>query len=196
MIGLNALFHRRPEAILGLGGGVFLLLSWLIALGPALDFEAADAARPPQPLDPVIARGRALYLAEGCGYCHSQFVRPLFIDVPYGRPSEAADFADAAPPLLGTERNGPDLSDVGSRQPSAIWNLSHLFNPRSVVPESVMPGFPWYFQIVDRDDVPAGATVLALPPPFLPPGKVALPRPQALDLTAYLLSLRQAPVSR
>ena len=191
MIRLNALFHRRPEAILAIGGGVFLLLSWVIALGPALDFRAADAARPKAAADPAVERGRALYLAEGCGYCHSQLVRPLFIDAPYGRPSEAADYAGATPPLLGTERAGPDLSDAGHRQPGVPWNLIHLFNPRGVVPQSVMPAYPWYFDIVDREKAPASALVVSLPPPWLPVGKVALPRPEALDLTAYILSLRQ-----
>jgi len=191
MIRLNALFHRRPEAILVIGGGVFFLLSWVIALGPALDFRAADATRLKAAIDPAVERGRALYLAEGCGYCHSQIVRPLFIDAPYGRPSAAADYAGATPPLLGTERAGPDLSNAGHRQPSAVWNLIHLFNPRSVVPRSVMPGYPWYFDIVVREKAPAGALVVTLPPPWLPAGKVALPRREALDLTAYILSLRQ-----
>ena len=111
-----------------------------------------------------MARGRALYLAEGCGYCHSQLVRPIFVDAAYGRPSEVADYADAAPPLVGTERTGPDLANVGVRQPSVMWNLLHLYNPRSMVPDSVMPGFPWYFEIVDRDRAPTGADdyVLAL----------------------------------
>jgi cytochrome c oxidase cbb3-type subunit II len=193
MIGLNALFHRRPEAIVVIGAAVFGVLSFLIALRPALDLNAAAAARPASEPDAAVARGRALYLAEGCGYCHSQFVRPLFIDAAYGRASEAADYADAAPPLLGTERAGPDLSNVGIRQPSVMWNLLHLFSPRSMVPESVMPGFPWYFEIVDRQRAGDGAGdyVLALPEPFLPAGKVALPRREALDLVAYLQSLRQ-----
>jgi cytochrome c oxidase cbb3-type subunit 2 len=193
MIDLNALFHRRPAAIVVIGAAVFGALSFLIALRPALDLDAATAARPAANADPAVARGRALYLAEGCGYCHSQFVRPLFVDAAYGRASEAADYAQAAPPLLGTERIGPDLSNVGIRQPSAMWNLLHLFNPRSVVPESVMPGFPWYFEIVDRQGVPDGVGdyVLAPPGPFLPAGKVALPRREALDLVAYLQSLRQ-----
>jgi cytochrome c oxidase cbb3-type subunit II len=193
MIDLNALFHRRPAAIVVIGAAVFGALSFLIALRPALDLNAAAAAHPAASADPAVARGRVLYLAEGCGYCHSQFVRPLFIDAAYGRPSEVADYAAAAPPLLGTERAGPDLSTVGIRQPSAMWNLLHLFNPRSMVPESVMPGFPWYFDIVDRPRAPDGASdyVLVLPEPFLPAGKVALPRREALDLVAYLQSLRQ-----
>jgi cytochrome c oxidase cbb3-type subunit 2 len=193
MIDLNALFHRRPAAIVVIGAAVFGALSFLIALRPALDLDAATAARPTANADPAVARGRALYLAEGCGYCHSQFVRPLFADAAYGRASEAADYAQAAPPLLGTERIGPDLSNVGIRQPSVMWNLLHLFNPRSMVPDSVMPGFPWYFEIVDRRGVPdsVGDYVLAPPGSFLPAGKVALPRREALDLVAYLQSLRQ-----
>jgi cytochrome c oxidase cbb3-type subunit II len=195
MIDLNALFHRRPAAIVIIGAAVFGALSFLIALRPALDMNAAAAARPAASIDPAVARGRALYLAEGCGYCHSQFVRPLFIDAAYGRPSEVADYAAAAPPLLGTERTGPDLSNVGIRQPSVMWNLLHLFNPRSMVPDSVMPPFPWYFEIVDRrrapDGGPGGDYVLVLPELFLPAGKVALPRREALDLVAYLQSLRQ-----
>ena len=202
MIDINALFHRRPEAIVLIGAALFGALSFLIAIDPAIrlnvaDVNAANGARAAEtrPADPAVERGRALYLAEGCGYCHSQFLRPLFIDRPYGRPSEPADYADAEPPLLGTQRTGPDLSDVGNRQPSALWNLLHLFNPRSMVPQSVMPAFPWYFEIVDRASLPADASsgryVLALPAPFLPAGKVALPRPAALDLVAYLQSLRQ-----
>jgi cytochrome c oxidase cbb3-type subunit 2 len=193
MIDLNALFHRRPAAIVVIGAAVFGALSFVIALRPALDLGAAAAARPAASADPAVARGRALYLAEGCGYCHSQFVRPLFIDAAYGRPSEVADYAGAAPPLLGTERTGPDLSTLGIRQPSVMWNLLHLFNPRSMVPESVMPGFPWYFEIIDHAQAPTGANayVLVLGEPFLPPGKVALPRREALDLVAYLQTLRQ-----
>src|SRR4029077_4805406 len=99
MIDLNALFHRRPAAIVVIGAAVFGALSFLIALRPALDLNAAAAVRPAAGAGPAVARGRALYLAEGCGYCHSQFVRPLFIDAAYGRPSEVADYAGPAPPL-------------------------------------------------------------------------------------------------
>jgi len=192
MIDLNALFHRRPDAIILIGAAVFGALSYLIALHPALTLTRATA---PVSIDPTVARGRSLYIAEGCGYCHSQFLRPLFVDAAFGRPSEAADYAAQSPPMLGTQRTGPDLSAVGLRQPSAMWNLLHLFNPRSMVPQSVMPGFPWYFDIIDRDRAPTlpGSLVLTLPEPFLPPGKVALPRQEALDLVAYLQSLRQDP---
>jgi cytochrome c oxidase cbb3-type subunit 2 len=192
MIDLNALFHKRPVAIVVIGAAVFGALSFLIALRPALDLNAAAATAAANP-DPAVMRGRALYLAEGCGYCHSQFVRPLFIDAAYGRPSQVADYAAAAPPLLGTERTGPDLSNVGVRQPSVMWNLLHLYNPRSMVPDSIMPGFPWYFDVIARERAPTDpeANVLVLPEPFLPKGKVAVPRRDALDLIAYLQTLRQ-----
>jgi cytochrome c oxidase cbb3-type subunit 2 len=192
MIDLNALFHRSPVSIVVIGAAVFGALSFLVALRPAIELDAST------PLSlraqgTAVARGRALYVAEGCGYCHSQLVRPIFVDAAYGRPSDATDYADATPPLVGTERTGPDLANVGIRQPSVMWNLLHLFNPRSMVPDSVMPGFPWYFEIVDRAQAPTGpnAYVLVLGEPFLPPGKVALPNREALDLVAYLETLKQ-----
>jgi cytochrome c oxidase cbb3-type subunit 2 len=192
MIDLNALFHRSPVSIVVIGAAVFGALSALVALRPAIELDAST----PLPLraqSTAVMRGRALYLAEGCGYCHSQLVRPIFVDAAYGRASDVADYADATPPLVGTERTGPDLANVGIRQPSVMWNLLHLYNPRSMVPDSVMPGFPWYFEIVDRAQAPTGpnAYVLVLGEPFLPAGKVALPHREALDLVAYLETLKQ-----
>ncbi len=149
---------------------------------PAFPLPAVDAA---------VARGRLIYMAEGCGYCHSQFVRPALIDTPYGRPSRAADYAGATPPLVGTQRNGPDLAAVGERQTSHVWNLYHLFNPRSMVPDSIMPSYPWYFDVVDKSSAPPGEVTLVLDEPFLPMGKVARPKSGALDLVAYLLSVKQ-----
>jgi cytochrome c oxidase cbb3-type subunit II len=192
MIDLNALFHRSPVSIVLIGAAVFGALSFLVALRPAIELDASTPLSL-RAQSTAVARGRALYLAEGCGYCHSQLVRPIFVDAAYGRPSDATDYADATPPLVGTERTGPDLANVGIRQPSVMWNLLHLFNPRSMVPDSVMPGFPWYFEIVDRAQAPTGpnAYVLVLGAPFLPPGKVVLPNREALDLVAYLETLKQ-----
>jgi cytochrome c oxidase cbb3-type subunit 2 len=192
MIDLNALFHRSPVSIVVIGAAVFGALSALVALRPATELDASTPLSL-RAQSAAVARGRALYLAEGCGYCHSQLARPIFVDAAYGRPSEITDYADAAPPLVGTERTGPDLANVGVRQPSVMWNLLHLYNPRSMVPDSVMPGFPWYFDVVDRDRAPTGVDdyVLALGEPFLPRSKVALPRREALDLVAYLQTLKQ-----
>jgi cytochrome c oxidase cbb3-type subunit II len=192
MSDLNALFHRSPVAIVVISAATFAVLSILVALRPAIELDASTPLSL-RAQNVSVTRGRALYVAEGCGYCHSQLVRPIFVDAAYGRPSEITDYADAAPPLVGTERTGPDLANAGIRQPSVMWNLLHLFNPRSMVPDSVMPGFPWYFEVIDRAQAPSGPNdfVLVLAEPFLPSGKVALPRREALDLVAYLQTLKQ-----
>lgn len=185
------LFSRSALTIYLSVAALFAVLTLLIAIDPAIRLKQEDAAMPITAVDAAVARGRLIYMAEGCGYCHSQLVRPALIDTPYGRPSRAADYAGATPPLVGTQRNGPDLSAVGERQTSHVWNLYHLFNPRSMVPASIMPAYPWYFDVVDKASAPPGALMLVLDQPFLSPGKVALPRPEALDLVAYLLSVKQ-----
>ena len=85
--GLDALFHRSPVALVAVVGLVFLALSVLVALRPALSLrETSHAATGAAPAaDPGVERGRLVYLREGCGYCHSQLVRPTLIDRPYGR---------------------------------------------------------------------------------------------------------------
>jgi cytochrome c oxidase cbb3-type subunit 2 len=191
MTRFESLFSRSALAIYLCVAGLFTILTLLVAIDPAIRLKQEDAAFPLAAVDAAVARGRLIYMAEGCGYCHSQLVRPALIDSPYGRPSRASDYAGARPPLVGTQRNGPDLSAVGERQTSHVWNLYHLFNPRSMVPASIMPAYPWYFDVVDVAKAPAGALTLVLDEPFLPSGKVALPKPEALDLVAYLLSVKQ-----
>src|SRR5690606_35025994 len=92
--------------------------------------------------------------------------------------------------LMGTERTGPDLTDIGNRQPSLEWNLVHLFNPRIVVSESVMPAYPWLFDVKPvpgPDDV-----VVNVPEAFLDgKGGQIVAREEALQLVAYLQSLKQ-----
>src|SRR5690606_8224310 len=116
----------------------------------------------------------AVYVAEGCVACHTQQVRPLEQDAPYGRPSAPGDYAlmkqqdfwRTTPAMLGTERTGPDLTNVGARQPSEVWQYMHLYNPRSVVADSMMPAYPWLFEVkaeADPDD-----TVVPLPEAFAP----------------------------
>lgn len=184
-------FSRSALTIYLSVGAIFTILTLLVAIDPAIRLKQEETAYPITATDISVARGRLIYVAEGCGYCHSQLVRPALIDTPYGRPSRATDYAGATPPLVGTQRNGPDLSAVGERQTSHVWNLYHLFNPRSVVPASIMPAYPWYFDVVDKADAPAGALTLVLDEPFLREGTVALPKAEALDLVAYLLSVKQ-----
>ncbi len=145
-------------------------------------------------------------------YCHTQQIRPLAQDLVFGRPSTRGDYSYATPQLLGTERTGPDLSNVGARQPSAVWNYIHLYQPRSVVSESIMPAYPWLF-VVKRHAKPGDVTVPAppgdvtvpmppgdvtvpVPPGYAPPNAVVIAGPDAKALVAYLQSLKQPQLGR
>lgn len=87
--------------------------------------------------------GRDIYIREGCHVCHTQMVRPLRAEVErYGPYSRAAESTWDHPFLWGSKRTGPDLARVGGRY-SDDWQREHLINPQSLVPESVMPPFPW-----------------------------------------------------
>lgn len=91
------------------------------------------------------ARGRLVYAREGCTTCHSQLVRFTEDDVRrFGPASQAWESEGDAPQMWGTRRIGPDLAREGGRR-SRDWQLAHLWNPRNVVPDSVMPGYPWLF---------------------------------------------------
>jgi cytochrome c oxidase cbb3-type subunit 2 len=87
--------------------------------------------------------GRDIYIREGCHVCHSQQVRPLVAEVErYGPYSRAGEFVYDRPFLWGSKRTGPDLHRVGGKYSDA-WHEAHMLDPRSVVPESIMPAYPW-----------------------------------------------------
>ncbi len=87
--------------------------------------------------------GRDVYIREGCNTCHSQMIRPFRAETDrYGHYSVAGEFIYDYPFLWGSKRTGPDLHRVGGRY-SDEWHRVHLINPRDVVPESVMPSYPW-----------------------------------------------------
>jgi cytochrome c oxidase cbb3-type subunit 2 len=105
----------------------------------------------------------------------------------WGRPSVPTDYVYDYPHLLGVSRTGPDLFNIGARQPSADWNLTHLYQPRSVTPGSVMPAYPFLFKLVAQPG--PNDKVVALPPQFAPAGGTVVATQEALDLVAYLTSL-------
>ncbi|MEE8307600.1 MAG: cytochrome-c oxidase, cbb3-type subunit II [Gammaproteobacteria bacterium] len=87
--------------------------------------------------------GRDIYIREGCSVCHSQQIRPLLAEVKrYGPYSRAGEFVYDRPFLWGSKRTGPDLQRIGGKY-SDIWQRVHLINPRDVVPNSIMPAYPW-----------------------------------------------------
>jgi cytochrome c oxidase cbb3-type subunit 2 len=90
--------------------------------------------------------GRDVYVREGCYVCHSQMIRPFRAETErYGHYSVAGEFVYDHPFQWGSKRTGPDLARVGGRY-SDEWHRTHLDNPRDVVPESNMPGYPWLAQ--------------------------------------------------
>ena len=186
--------HSNHRQLIGIASGLFLCLSIIIAVLPAINAELTDPLQGIRPLSKEAQRGRDLYLKEGCGTCHTQFVRALPVDAPYGRGSVAGDYALEEPPLLGTQRTGPDLSNVGKRQPSEMWNLIHLYNPRAVVKTSVMPSYPWLFESIDRP--PDAAVVVSIPDNYKPADKTIVASQDAIALVRYLQSLKQVELSQ
>lgn len=173
-----------------------LATSALVVL-PYLLVGNAKPAAGLKPYSSAQLRGREQYISNGCVYCHSQQPRAKEFAPDtqrgWGRPTVAGDYAYDSPHLLGTMRTGPDLMNIGVRQPSEQWNLGHLFQPRAYVPGSIMPSFPYLFDI--KKSAEPGDIEVNLPPGFAPAGKRVIARQAAMDLVAYLQSLdRSYPV--
>ncbi len=157
-------------------------------------FQVRDIPAPDglKPYTSAELRGREVYIANGCVYCHSQQPRDASFGPDakrgWGRVSVPADYIYDRPHLLGSMRTGPDLFNIGVRQPSADWQLGHLFQPRAYVKESIMPSYPFLFDVKDKAD--KDETVVNLPPGTAPEGKVVVAKPEVLDLVKYLQSLK------
>lgn len=112
--------------------------------------EEVDGVRPYTPLE---LRGRDIYQREGCYLCHSQMIRPFRDEMlRYGHYSLAAESQYDHPFQWGSKRTGPDLARVGNKY-SNEWHVAHLLDPRDVVPESIMPGYPWLLEPLNYADV-------------------------------------------
>ncbi len=155
--------------------------------------QVRDLEAPPElkPYTEQELRGREQYISLGCVYCHTQQPRGVESGVDalrgWGRPSVAADYVYDSPHLLGTMRTGPDLFNIGARQPSVDWQLGHLYQPRAYVAESNMPAFPFLFE--HKLEAEEGEHVVQLPPSAAPDVGVIVAKPEALDLVQYLLAL-------
>jgi cytochrome c oxidase cbb3-type subunit II len=99
-----------------------------------------------RPLSALELEGRDIYRREGCVGCHSQMIRPFRAETErYGHYSVAGEFIYEHNFLWGSKRTGPDLARVGGRY-SDDWHRAHMYNPRDVVPGSIMPAYPWLFE--------------------------------------------------
>ncbi|MGI5309762.1 cytochrome-c oxidase, cbb3-type subunit II [Rheinheimera sp. WS51] len=143
----NKNHHEKIEKSVGLLTVlicVAISFGTLVQLTPLLFIdEMSEPVTGMTPYSPLELEGRDIYIREGCVGCHSQMIRPFRHEVErYGHYSVAGESVWDHPFLWGSKRTGPDLARVGERY-SDDWHHAHLVDPRSVVPESNMPGFPW-----------------------------------------------------
>ena len=151
--------HERVEKNIGL---MIILIIITISIGGLVQIvplffqqsttEAVDGL---EPYSPLRLAGRDVYVREGCYLCHSQMIRPFRAETErYGHYSVAGEYVYDRPFQWGSKRTGPDLARVGGRY-SDEWHRVHLINPRDVVPESIMPGYPWL------EETPADASAIS-----------------------------------
>ena len=139
--------HEQIEVNIGF---MMILIILTISVGGLIQivplFFQQTTTQPVEGLKPYSAlelAGRDVYIREGCYVCHSQMIRPFRAETErYGHYSLAGEFVYDHPFQWGSKRTGPDLHRVGGRY-SDDWHRVHLNNPRDVVPESIMPGYPW-----------------------------------------------------
>jgi len=158
---------------------------------PYIQVRDVEPAGDLKPYTETQLRGRHVYIANGCMYCHTQQPRDRKMgpdaERGWGRASVPGDYYYDKPHLLGSMRTGPDLLNIGVRQPSKDWHLGHLYQPRAYVPDSIMPAYPFLFTI--KSAAEEGDQVVNLPPGTAPDGKVVVANREALDLVAYLQGL-------
>jgi len=154
----------------GTATGWVLIRVTMLGVYPAIRLHARMVQTTPPgaqlALTPQEKHGQEIYGRDGCAYCHTQQVRFTPADAwRFGHPTEAWETQGEFPQMWGTRRIGPDLARESGKRP-ADWRLAHLYNPRYVVPDSMMPGYTWLFR-----------------------GDANKPSQDALDVVAYLNAL-------
>ncbi|MBS0364211.1 MAG: cytochrome-c oxidase, cbb3-type subunit II [Proteobacteria bacterium] len=138
---------EKHAALLGILTAIMVSIGGLAEITPlfmrAHEVRAANGVRP---YDALRLAGRDIYVREGCYLCHTQMIRALRAETErYGAYSSAEESVYDRPHQWGSKRTGPDLARVGGKY-SDEWHVAHLRNPRAVVPQSNMPGYPWLLQ--------------------------------------------------
>ncbi|GAB2209224.1 cytochrome-c oxidase, cbb3-type subunit II [Roseibium sp. ROS1] len=146
------LHYNLEKFSLGLVAAIILAASvgGFVEIAPLFKIhETVDLPDDLRPNTPLELAGRRIYMREGCYACHSQMVRSLADEIDrYGPYSLASESAYDHPMLWGSKRTGPDLARLGNKY-SDVWHVRHLIDPRSVVPASIMPSYPWLTQSLD-----------------------------------------------
>jgi len=183
--------------------GLFVGLTIVVAIMPAINNQDNNEPLPGyEPLSQEAYLGKKSFIANGCVACHTQQVRNVDMDNIWGsRPGIPADYAGISrtdfwrntATLMGTERTGPDLTNIGLRQPSLAWNLLHLYQPRAVVEKSIMPAYPWLFEL--KNELGEKDVEVVVPDAYRKgiSGRIVATQ-EALLLVAYLQSLKQTPL--
>ncbi len=196
-------FFNNHIKLFGTALVFFVGLTIMVAILPAINNQQNNAPLPNAvELSEEAFLGKQSYIANGCVACHTQQVRNVDMDKVWGkRPGIAADYAGITrtsfwintATLMGTERTGPDLTHVGSRQPSTAWNLLHLYQPRAVIDQSIMPAYPWLFEI--KNNLEESDVEVIVPEEFRKnvSGKIVASK-EVLNLITYLQSLKQTPL--
>jgi cytochrome c oxidase cbb3-type subunit 2 len=138
----HATIEKNATLLLALSLGV-VTIGGIVEIVPLFYLEnTIEKVEGMRPYTPLELAGRNIYVREGCYTCHSQMIRPMRDEVErYGHYSLAAESMYDHPFQWGSKRTGPDLARVGGRY-SDEWHVQHLIDPRSVVPASIMPGYP------------------------------------------------------
>jgi len=202
--------HTNHRLLFAIPALTYILLVALCAVWPAALEKQAENKIPTPYRDPLVERGRQLYGSFNCVTCHTQQIRGderlarnvdgkvivpvLAADARFGREvaSRAEEFAHQEPPLMGTERIGPDLSSVGKRLPEAQWHYWHLYDPRSVSPDSTMPPHRFLFTTKrpSKEKVADYESVVVIEGLGVKGGELWA-TPDARALVEYLLSLKR-----
>lgn len=180
----------------------YLILSSFVSIIPALQMQEVKPLPGMKDLTPEERDGLATFVSEDCMACHTQQVRNIEMDKMWGsRPSIPSDYYYSkkrqdvwrqSPSFLGSERTGPDLTSIGSRQASDDWHLLHLYNPRLVVKESIMPAYKWLFTEKDSTQLTDKDIVVKVPVEQLKNKKnKVVASKKVLNLVAFLKSLKQ-----
>ena len=181
-------FINGEKIVLGALAIIIFATVALVVL-PYMQMKTLVAPEGLKPYTNQQALGRKVYIANGCVYCHSQQPRDANFGPDgkrgWGRPSVAADYVYDQVHLLGTMRTGPDLFNIGARQPSADWHLGHLYQPRAYTPGSIMPAFPFLF-VERKGPAAAGEVTVTLPPAYAKPGITIIATQDAVNLVEYL----------
>ena len=193
----NAKKFEKFSTIFLLAGLCFLIVAFIVlGLGPATMVSSDKGQGLPKEVPQefkqyytsveayhqALMNGRDIYIKEACWHCHSQYVRPVSNEtLRYGPVSQPGEYQNILnlPQLFGTRRVGPDLSRESGKRPND-WQFTHLFNPKWVEPQSVMPSFTWYFDVQSKDGKKVDISEA------LNPDVVIKPKQGAIDLVAYL----------